>query len=144
MKNVDRITGISFILFGLIFLYETTKLPVDSQSYPRFMIGIMMVLALLVIIRSFMRSSVKKTWGELFEGVEWKRLLFVLLGSLGYLFLVNVLGFFVTTIIYLLITMIVLKANRLTILISIPVFTLVLYLIFRVFLKVPLPTGYFI
>lgn len=143
MKNIDRTIGLSFLLIAGIFFINTFKLPEDTQGYPRFMLGIMTTLAILLIIKSFIKSE-DQSWKDLFGYIQWKRFLYVFIFSLLYLVLINKVGFFITTVGYLLIMMIFLKGSRSLILISIPSFTLLLYLIFRVFLKVPLPTGIFI
>lgn len=143
MKNIDRTIGLSFLLIAGIFFINTFKLPEDTQGYPRFMLGIMTTLAILLIIKSFIKSE-DQSWKDLFGYIQWKRFLYVFIFSLLYLVLINKMGFFITTVGYLLIMMIFLKGSRSLILISIPSFTLLLYLIFRVFLKVPLPTGIFI
>src|SRR5699024_4404694 len=139
MKNIDRTIGLSFLLIAGIFFINTFKLPEDTQVYPRFMLGIMTTLAILLIIKSFIKSE-DQSWKDLFGHIQWKRFLYVFIFSLLYLVLINKVGFFITTVGYLLIMMIFLKGSRSLILISIPSFTLLLYLIFRVFLKVPLPT----
>lgn len=142
MKNVDRVISVVFMIISLIFFFETTKLPDDSVMYPRFMIGIMFFFSVLLFIKSFIDKKSGKSWRDLFGKVQWKRFLFVLLASLIYLLLINISGFFAATFIYLLGSMVYLKATKLTMLISIPTFLLLLFLIFRSFLKVPLPTGF--
>lgn len=144
MKNMDRVTSIVFLLIGLIFFINTFNLPENSRMYPRFMIGIMLFLSILLFIKTLLKSQSSKSWKDMVIGIQWKRFSFVLIGGIVYLFFINTLGFFVSTFLYLFITMIYLKANRTAIMISIPSFLIVLFLIFKVFLKVPLPTGYLI
>lgn len=144
MKNIDRVTSMVFILIGIIFFIETFKLPENSRMYPRFMIGIMVFLSVLLLIKSFVSPQLSKTWRDLTKDIHWKRFLFVLFGALVYLFLINIIGFFVSTFVYLLTTMLLLKAKRSTMIISVCSFLIILFLIFKVFLKVPLPTGYLI
>lgn len=140
MKNIDRIVGIVFVLIAVVFFLDTNNLPEDSQSYPRVLIGIMALLALMVFVKSFI-SKDGKSWYELFGHINWKRFSLVAFASLLYLFAINLLGYFTATILYLFIILFFLKANKKTMIITIPLFTLGIYLVFRMFLKVPLPTG---
>lgn len=140
MKNTDRIVGVLFIVIGIIFFVNTFSLPEDSQTYPRVLIGVMMLLALAVLIKSFITDD-GNSWEKLFGHINWKRFILVAVVSLLYLFAINILGYFTATILYLLVLLLTLKANRKTILITVPIFMVGLYLLFRMFLKVPLPTG---
>ena len=140
LKHSDRVVSIAFMVIALIFFLNTMKLPENSQMYPRFMIGIMTFLAILIFIKSFFKAP-EKEWKELFGHIQWKRFLFVFVISFVYIALINTLGFFTTTLLYLIISMVFLKGTVKTFIISIPSFMLVLYLVFRIFLKVPLPTG---
>lgn len=144
MKNIDRYIAIGFIIIGAIFFSQTFELPENSRAYPRILIGIMVLLAVLLLIKTFFKTSTSKTWKELFGHIQWPRFGFAFLASFAYLFLINIMGFFTATVVYLLGSIFFLKGSRLTMFIAIPVFTLALFLIFRVFLKVPLPTGFLI
>lgn len=140
MKNVDRFVGIAFILIAVFFFFDTYNLPDDSQSYPRVLIGVMALLALMIFIKSFI-SKDSKSWKELFGHINWKRFALVGVASLLYLFGINILGYFSATILYLFVLLFFLKANKRTMIITIPIFTLGIYFVFKMFLKVPLPTG---
>ena len=62
--------------------------------------------------------------------------------SAVYVILIDIIGFFVTTAIYLFVTMVILKSNiKWSIVVSI-VFPIFLYLVFVSFLKVPVPRGF--
>lgn len=143
MKHQDRIIGIVFIAIAIVFYVVTMDFPEKSQGYPLIMISVMTILAVMLIIQSFIKKP-EKSWKELFGHVHWKRFFFVFGSCFAYILLVNFIGFFVTTLSYLIITMVVLKANLKTILLAVPFFMLLIFLVFSVFLKVPLPTGYLI
>lgn len=93
MKNIDRVVSIIFILIGIFFFLDTMKLPENSQSYPRFMIGIMVFLAILLFVKSFIAKGKGDTWKDLFGYIDWKRFLSVFILSLIYMILINILGF---------------------------------------------------
>jgi len=62
--------------------------------------------------------------------------------SAVYVILIDIIGFFVTTAIYLFVTMVALKSSvKWSIVVSI-LFPIFLYLIFVSFLKVPVPKGF--
>lgn len=143
MKNTDRVVGLCFIAIAIVFYFSTVNLPVESQGYPRFLIAIMTFLAILLLIKSFI-SNTGKTWTELFEHIRWKRFLTVFVVSLLYLVIMNFLGYFMATILYFIVMLITLKASRFTLLVTTPIFILGIFVIFRLFLKVPLPNGLFI
>lgn len=143
MKNIDRIISIAFFIIASVFFMYTYELPEHSQGYPRLMLGIMTLLAFMLFIKSFIHSS-DLSWKELFGYIDWKRFFYVLLMSGLYVFFMNAIGFFTTTAIYLIVMMFLLKASKILMCVSIPTFIFVLFLIFKVALKVPLPTGVFI
>nr|WP_236784693.1 tripartite tricarboxylate transporter TctB family protein [Alteribacter salitolerans] len=132
--------AVVFIVIGAVFFYQTLSFPEGAQMYPRFIIGIMVGLALLLLIQTFIKKP-DTSYKKLFGHIHWKRFIGVLVFSFLYLILINQIGFFVTTVVYLVGTMVFLRATVKTIAIAVPSFVLVLYLIFSEFLNVPLPSG---
>ena len=79
-----------------------------------------------------------------FKGNLFKQFFFVIAISVVYVILIDIIGFFVSTAIYLFVTMVALKSNvKWSIVVSI-LFPIFLYLVFVSFLKVPVPRGFLI
>jgi len=77
-----------------------------------------------------------------FKGILYRQFFLIIALSAVYIVLIDIIGFFVTTAIYLFVTMLALKSSiKWSIVVSI-LFPIFLYLIFVSFLKVPVPRGF--
>ena len=103
----------------------------------------MVFLTLLLAINTFIIKP-KNTEEEedKFKGNLYGQFFFVIVLSAVYVVLIDIIGFFVTTAIYLFVTMVALKSSiKWSIVVSI-LFPIFLYLVFVSFLKVPVPRGF--
>ena len=117
MRKYDRFLTIGLFILEAFYFILIKQLPPKAARYPYFVLGLMVFLTLLLAINTFIIKPV-------------------------YVILIDIIGFFVTTAIYLFVTMIVLKSNiKWNIVVSI-VFPIFLYLVFVLFLKVPVPRGF--
>lgn len=140
--NIDRAVAIVFMFISGYFFYQTFALPHDSVVYPRFIIGIMFLMALLLFIQSFMKQA--GSGKDIFGHVVWKRFIVVFVMTFSYIVFINLLGFFTSTFMYLGILMFLLRVDLKVISLSVPIFLLILYLVFKTMLNVPLPQGWLI
>ncbi|CAK7030781.1 tripartite tricarboxylate transporter TctB family protein [Fusobacterium varium] len=142
MGKYDKILTISLLILETFYFLLIKALPENAAKYPMFVCILLIILTIMLGVKSF---TVQKKYEEkLFANLQLKQFLFVIIVSGIYIFLIELLGFFVTTLIYLIVVMIGLKANvKLSAITSIG-FCILIYLVFVVFLKVPVPSGFLI
>ncbi|MDU1909696.1 tripartite tricarboxylate transporter TctB family protein [Fusobacterium sp.] len=142
MGKYDKILTIGLLILETFYFVLIKRLPENAAKYPMFVCILLIVLTIMLGIRSF--TSKEKYRGKLFADLQLKQFLFIIIISAIYIFLIELLGFFVTTFIYLMVAMIGLKANiKLSAITSIA-FCILIYLVFVAFLKVPVPSGFLI
>ena len=121
------------------------QLPPKAARYPYFVLGLMVFLTLLLAINTFLikpKNSEEDKEEDQFKGNLYGQFFLIMALSAVYVILIDIIGFFVTTAIYLFVTMVTLKSSiKWSIVVSI-LFPVFLYLIFVSFLKVPVPKGF--
>lgn len=140
---------LGFIVFvAVLFYYQSLKLPKAGYQLPRLLSGIILVLVLFDIVATVWhripeaRAAEKKNPLKTTNQDIKKLVFFVLLTSL-YIFLIQSVGYFIMTPIYLCITFAVLKSMKLRTNILVTVgFTLFVYVLFVKFLNLPVPMGF--
>jgi putative tricarboxylic transport membrane protein len=149
--NTDRFSSLFWLGVGLVTLYGSVQLGLGTLREPgsgflSFIAGAFICLvALIIFVQSLIRwkgvpLDLKAHW----SGVNWHRSLVISFITLGFILLLEGLGFFITS--FLLLFLIFRYVERLSWgkAIIIPVLTLSLtYLLFNVFLKSTLPKGLF-
>ena len=78
---------------------------------------------------------------DLFAGFQWKQFAFICLGCVGYMLLMHVAGFYIASICYLVGMLAFLRVPRWHIVLTVVVMAALIYAVFTLFLKVPLPVG---
>ena len=147
MKESDL--GVIVIVYAIAtwFLIMTLQLPPAAQSYPLILIAALYVCNTLLLgkqlIHFFHHHVMLNDFRHIFEGFVWKQFFGVLLGCVIYLALVNYLGYYISSILYLLLAQFALKVKPVPAIISCVCVMVVTYLVFTMFLKVPLPPGIF-
>ena len=145
MRKYDKFLTIGLFILEAFYFILIKQLPPKAARYPYFVLGLMVFLTLLLAINTFLIKPKPKNTEEeedKFKGNLYGQFFFVIVLSAVYVVLIDIIGFFVTTAIYLFVTMIVLKSNiKWNIVVSI-VFPIFLYLVFVLFLKVPVPRGF--
>ena len=143
MRKYDKFLTIGLFILEAFYFLLIKQLPPKAARYPYFVLGLMVFLTLLLAINTFIIKP-KNTEEEedKFKGNLYGQFFFVIVLSAVYVVLIDIIGFFVTTAIYLFVTMVILKSNfKWSIVVSI-VFPIFLYLVFVSFLKVPVPRGF--
>jgi putative tricarboxylic transport membrane protein len=149
--NSDRISSLFWLALGLATIYGSFQLGLGTLQEPgsgflAFLAGAFVSLvALFIFLQSFIRwrgvpLDLKAYW----SGLNWHRSLFICLLTLGFIFLLERLGFFITS--FALLFLIFRYVERLswTKAVLIPVLALSFtYLLFNVILKSTLPRGIF-
>ena len=144
MKKTD--IGVVAVMYAICagFYTATVKLNEESQTYPTFTIILLFGLTTLYLVQMLVaakKHGVESGADEVFEGFEPGQF-FVCLGAvLLYLVAMNYLGFYISTIAFMLGVLLYLKVPILHTVISVVAVNLLVYLAFSLFLGVKLPVG---
>ena len=144
MRKYDRFLTIGLFVLEAFYFFLIKQLPPKAASYPGFVLSLMLFLTILLAINTFIIKPKNVEEEDKFKGNLFKQFFFVIAISVVYVILIDIIGFFVSTAIYLFVTMVALKSNvKWSIVVSI-LFPIFLYLVFVSFLKVPVPRGFLI
>ena len=144
MRKYDKFLTIGLFILEAFYFILIKQLPPKAARYPYFVLGLMVFLTLLLAINTFLikPKNTEDKEEDQFKGNLYGQFFLIMALSAVYVILIDIIGFFVTTAIYLFVTMIVLKSNiKWNIVVSI-LFPIFLYLVFVSFLKVPVPRGF--
>ena len=145
MRKYDKFLTIGLFILEAFYFLLIKQLPPKAARYPYFVLGLMVFLTLLLAINTFLikpKNSEEDKEEDQFKGNLYGQFFLIMALSAVYVILIDIIGFFVTTAIYLFVTMVILKSNiKWNIVVSI-VFPIFLYLVFVLFLKVPVPRGF--
>ena len=145
MRKYDKFLTIGLFILEAFYFLLIKQLPPKAARYPYFVLGLMVFLTLLLAINTFLikpKNTEENKEEDQFKGNLYGQFFLVIVLSAVYVILIDIIGFFVTTAIYLFVTMVILKSNiKWSIVVSI-VFPIFLYLVFVSFLKVPVPRGF--
>jgi hypothetical protein len=135
-------------IFSIVYLFSTNEYSFVVIRYPYAVIAVIAIL--IVLIMGDLIKKLKKpreSYSKTDTGLEFNLnyMIMILVLSFLYLILITWLGYFSSTALFLISLMVLLKVRRALLLIGIPLFYITLsYLIFRVFLRLPLPEGFLI
>ena len=144
MRKYDKFLTIGLFILEAFYFILIKQLPPKAARYPYFVLGLMVFLTLLLAINTFLikPKNTEDKEEDQFKGNLYGQFFLIMALSAVYVILIDIIGFFVTTAIYLFVTMVILKSNiKWNIVVSI-VFPIFLYLVFVLFLKVPVPRGF--
>jgi hypothetical protein len=145
--KADRIASIVFIAAALLFWSQTGGLQYNCSIFPRLLIIFMILLSAAMLIQTFLIAP-PKTVSLIPESLKY--IMTSTAVVFAWIYLLNILGFIVSSVVCLTILTVILDLKKPTLirtLSSIVVYTLMVvafWLIFHSFLLVPLPTGHFI
>ena len=145
MKMAKTDIGVVAVFYAIcaFFYSQTLKLDADSQTYPRFIIIILFGLTTLYLVQMLFRArkfGTQNSNGE-FQGFQPLQFFGCLVLTLLYLVSVHFIGFYVSTVVFMVVTLLFLKVKPVPILIATVAIILLVYVAFTLFLKVKLPTG---
>jgi hypothetical protein len=145
--KADRIASIVFIAAALVFWSQTGGLQYNCSIFPRLLIIFMILLSAAMLIQTFLIAP-PKTVSLIPESLKY--IMTSTAVVFAWIYLLNILGFIVSSVVCLTILTVILDLKKPTLIrtiSSITVYTLMVvafWLIFHSFLLVPLPTGHFI
>ena len=145
MRKYDKFLTIGLFILEAFYFLLIKQLPPKAARYPYFVLGLMVFLTLLLAINTFIikpKNAEEDKGEDQLKGNLYGQFFLIMALSAVYVILIDIIGFFVTTAIYLFVTMVTLKSSiKWSIVVSI-LFPVFLYLIFVSFLKVPVPKGF--
>ena len=147
MKKSDF--GVVSVIYaiGLGFLFMTLDLPDAAQTSPLVLISALLFVNTLYLIKSLAsyRSNhqVEDDVAHAFKEFIPMQFMGVAAWIIGYLALMYVTGYYLSTAIFMVGTMLFLRVKPLYIAISVIVIAAMVAAVFSAFLHVPLPTGMF-
>ena len=143
MKKTD--IGVVAFIYAVcvLFLVMTLRLPAAAQTYPLFIIIMLAALTTLYVaqmLRAAKKSGVTSGLED-FEGFL-PRQFFPILGMVVlYLVVMYFAGFYIATLVFMVVCLLFLKVPKWQILLSTAVILVLVYCAFTLFLKVKLPMG---
>ena len=146
MKKSD--IGVVTIIYAicLFFFVMTLDLKADAQTYPLCLIGGLFGLNTLYLIRCVWMlcrqgGRIQSDLSDVFNGFLVGQFTGLVLGCIGYMVLMYFAGFYIASVAYLVGTMLFLHVPVRHLVITVGVLAVMLYAVFTLFLKVPLPVG---
>ena len=143
MKKTD--IGVVAFIYAVcaLFLVMTLRLPAAAQTYPLFIIILLAALTTLYVaqmVRAAKKSGVT-TGLEDFQGFLPKQFFPILGMVILYLVMMYFTGFYISTLVFMVVCLLFLRFPQWQILMSAAVILALVYCAFTLFLKVRLPAG---
>jgi putative tricarboxylic transport membrane protein len=150
LKKYDRITSLFFLLFAVLICTESIRLPKGLGSFreagpgllPFFSGFFLGVLSLIVLLKSILAKTgeIRRSW---YPKERWKTLVLVLAALSGFAISLDILGFLIDTFLLLFVLFKFVGLQRWIVATGGSLFVaMVSYVIFGLWLKVQLPTGF--
>lgn len=106
-KTFDRYAGIAFLLIGLLFVIESQKISATaygSNVGPSIFPTVLGILLILLSIRLIYETFKYKKETSAKESLQYKKFLVIFVSAILYAFLLEKIGYIVTTFAFLLIS----------------------------------------
>lgn len=144
--------GVIVIIYAtaLLFFYMTLDLKPAAQIYPMCLIAGLALLNTLYLGRCLLRLYRQRTHGQkgiindlsgIFKGFQAKQFFFVVAACIAYMSILYYIGFYLASLVYLVGVLLYLKVKPLPIALTTLFLGALIYCVFTLFLKVPLPKG---
>lgn len=155
IRNGDVYSGIFFIVYAIVLFIATFSIrqldvaTIGSDFVPRLVLGGMFILSAILVIQGLRKRKAEEdhrsTEKEQGEKANYKSVLSTIALMIGYVALIDLLGFLISTVVYLVLQFILLTDRSHW---KIPMYVVIaivtsglIYYIFRMVLHVMLPTG---
>jgi putative tricarboxylic transport membrane protein len=146
LKNINKYiiaAGLS-ILFAFVLFMNTFKLPEDAAKLPKILMGLIVLLSIGTVLEAYKKDKKAKESGDKEEPEKINHVRALIFGAMVavYVLTMEPIGYFIMTPIYVMAAYLFLKATKVRNMIFISVgFTVFVYFVFVVFLKLPVPMG---
>lgn len=144
MKYSDM--GVCAFMYAVCALFTTLtlRLPAEAQTYPLCLLAGLGALNTLFLARCLLARGGGRPVNDLrdvFAGFQPGQFFGVVLACVGYVALLHAVGFYAAGAVFLVGVMLFLRVPKLHLLLTVAVLAALVYLVFTLFLKVPLPRG---
>ncbi|WP_163469924.1 tripartite tricarboxylate transporter TctB family protein [Fusobacterium sp. IOR10] len=138
-KKIAMVLGV--YILSIMFFIQSFQMIKDSGLFPRFISGIIIFLNTLYLLEIYRGKDESKKNKK--DEIVYKKLYVMIFLSAVYILVVPFLGYFISTIIYMVISMnsLGVKNKKTIVLVSIGS-ALVIYLCFSILLKVHIPVSF--
>ncbi|MCC2256146.1 tripartite tricarboxylate transporter TctB family protein [Ruminococcus sp. CLA-AA-H200] len=137
----DVICCLAILLFLVSLTVQLGDIPAESATYPTVLIIVSYIMTgglLVYRIAKYKTSEIYETYIK----DQWKILVAYFVLVLAYLFLLDKIGYIFDTVLFGIVSLIMLKTKNKVVVVLLPVIlTLVIYYVFSLFLSVILPRG---
>ena len=145
MKESDLCVIVCVYGVATWFLVMTLQLPPAAQSYPLILISALYFCNTLLLGKQlyhfFHHKIMINDFKKIFGGFTFKQFFGVMIGCLIYLAVVNYLGYYLSSILYLLLAQFFLTVKPIPAILTCVCMMAITYFVFSWFLRVPLPLG---
>ena len=143
LKNHDRIAGLVIFAVCVLFYHNTLEYPGETAQFPRGMLIIMLALSGWMILRSFIFADWRKMEYEDFF-IHGGRFTLAVATMAGYIFAINTIGYYSTSIIYIPVMALLLGfRNKIMIIASTVFYLFIILVVFDIFFERQLPKEFF-
>lgn len=148
-KVKDLILSVLILIISFVFYLQTKTLTPPADIFPKVVIMILSVLGTILLIKTlFIRKNDNDE--EMQDEINQKKKWISITSLIGYVILMPILGFYTTSVIFLISLSLYLAGEKVTIkrilksmIVSLSV-VCILYIGFSLFLKIPVPSGFLI
>lgn len=146
MKMQKTDIGVVAVMYAVcaLFYYMNTQLKEESQTYPLFTIILLFGLTTLYLVQMLFKAKnhgVESGADKIFSDFQPKQFFICLALVVGYLVAMYYLGFYSSTVIFMVATLAFLRVPVKHLVISVVSVTMLCYLAFTLFLGVKMPSG---
>lgn len=140
--NHDRVAGLAILAGSALGLIYTANLYEEAAQFPRVVFGIIALCALLLLGRTFLAKHRKTSSNPFF--IHLPRLLLITGLMLVYIILINRVGYYTVTLVFIPLTSWLLGFRRkLYIALTTLVYLLCVYVVFNYLFSMPFPPEFF-
>lgn len=145
MKKSD--IGLCAAIYGILifFFVQVMGYKPEVRIYPLFVMTVLFILNTAYLLKSVVAyihdKKIENDYISIFKEFQPRQYAAILLFSLIYVVLICLIGFYPSTLLYLVGTLLFLKVRIPYIAITVVVFACIIYGAFSKFLHVPLPSG---
>jgi hypothetical protein len=143
MKRSNIVGSVILLLFSFAAYHEATKFPLGTDAFPKAVLIVIMILSAIQLILAFKPSHAVQQASST-EVINVKKMVAMGALLLFYIIGIQIIGYFIITPLFLIGSMYLLGRRDIkTILIVTASVVFIIYLVFRVFIYVPVPLGPF-
>ena len=137
-KNKEIYSIVFIYIVAITFFKQSINMRADAGLFPKFLSLLTIILNSLYLL-NIIKEKVKKEKEE----ISIKKFYIMLIISILYIIFIRLIGFILSSLIFLIVSMKLLevKNNKKIILIAIST-VFIIYVCFSIFLNVPMPTGF--